>query len=131
MKDVGIPRCFKPPECGRVVSYEVHHFADASKIGYGACAYLRVVDEDANIFCTFLMGKSRLTPKLERIIPELELMAAVVSAELDQTLRKELKMLSEFQSTFWTDSEVTLKSIHNKRKRFRWRICNYSIFLCE
>ena len=39
---VKVPRCFKPSEFGKVVSVQIHHFADASSYGYGTCSYLRL-----------------------------------------------------------------------------------------
>ena len=30
-----IPRCYKPPEFGEVKSAQLHHFSDASQVGYG------------------------------------------------------------------------------------------------
>ena len=40
-----VSRCYKSADFGRIISYELHHFSDASANAYGACSYLRVVDD--------------------------------------------------------------------------------------
>ena len=40
-----VSRCYKSADFGRIISYELHHFSDASTNAYGACSYLRVVDD--------------------------------------------------------------------------------------
>ena len=57
---VTIPRCHKPSN--EVVSGELHHFADASSIGYAACSYVRYVDINDAISVHLLFGKSRIVP---------------------------------------------------------------------
>lgn len=53
-----VNRCHKPPDFGTVVSRQLHLFSDASMMGYGCVAYLRLQDESNRIHCSFLMGKS-------------------------------------------------------------------------
>ena len=40
LRTISVPRCFKPPGFGAVVNVQLHHFSDASEIGYGAVSYL-------------------------------------------------------------------------------------------
>ena len=40
-----VSRCYKSADFGKIISYELHHFSDASANAYGACSYLRVVDD--------------------------------------------------------------------------------------
>ena len=63
---------------------------DASQEGYGAVTYLRVVNENGDVHCAFLMGKSRQTPQKSITIPRLELSAAVVATRLNKMMRCEL-----------------------------------------
>ena len=49
--------------------------------------------------------------------PRLELQAAVMAAQIDETLRSEMK-LSLIKSHFWVDSEIVLGYIFNETKRF-------------
>ena len=118
-----IDRCFKPVGFGRVVSQELHHFADASMDAYGACSYLRLTDECGKVHCVLLLGKSRLAPIKTMSIPRLELSAAVLSVRLDIFLRKELRF-NNGSSTFWSDSMAVLHIIRNSRKRFPVFVAN-------
>ena len=71
-----IKRSLIPPDFGKIVSRQLHVFSDASFMGYGAVAYLRLKDDNGQIHCAFLMGKSHLTPSKVVTIPRLELVAA-------------------------------------------------------
>jgi len=85
-----VKRCLKPRNFGRIVSSQLHSFADASQEGYGAVTYLRIVNENGDAHCAFLMGKSRQTPQKSITIPRLELSAAVVATRLNKMMRCEL-----------------------------------------
>lgn len=69
---------------------ELHHFSDASTYGYGQCSYLRLCNEDGNVHCVLVMGKSRVSPLKVITIPRLELTAAVISVEASNVLKREL-----------------------------------------
>lgn len=60
LEDLAIRRCFKPEGFVEVVSSQLPHFSDASQLGYGAVTYLRQVNNDGKIHCSFVNGKSRL-----------------------------------------------------------------------
>ena len=123
LENLVIDRCFKPPNFGKVVSSQIHHFADGSQSGYGAVSYLRLQDDEGNVKCSFLMGKSRLSPIKCVTIPRLELSAAVIATRLDQTCRKELTFNID-ESKFWTDSTCVLRYIKNLDKRFQTFVAN-------
>ena len=48
LKLVSWARCFKPKEFGVLHNVQLHHFSDASEVGYGAASYLRLIDEGKN-----------------------------------------------------------------------------------
>ena len=85
-----VNRCFLPPEFGDITRSQLHHFSDASKLGYGAVSYLRSVNSNGNINCSFVMGKSRLAPVKPRMIPRLELSATTTAVRLDTMIKQEL-----------------------------------------
>lgn len=78
LAEVKISICFRPPEFGEVVRYELHHFSDGSTSGYGQCSYLRIIGED-KVHCVLVAGKARVAPLKLLTIPRLELTAAYVS----------------------------------------------------
>ncbi|XP_038046075.1 uncharacterized protein LOC119720475 [Patiria miniata] len=61
LKQIQIPRCYKPNDFGKVIAMELHHFCDASTSGYGQCSYLRFIGED-KVHCTLVSGKARVAP---------------------------------------------------------------------
>ena len=118
-----IPRCILTCEIPESVRAELHHFCDASQEAYGTVSYIRVVQDQGDVHCSFVMAKSRLAPIKAITIPRLELLAATLAVKVDTMLRREMK-LSEVQSTFWTDSAIVLQYITNKTRRFQTFIAN-------
>ena len=101
---------------------ELSHFCDGSQIGYGACAYLRVVNR-SKIHVVLIAGKARLAPMKQITIPRLELSAAVLSIQLDVMLRRELD-IPVIESFFWTDGEIVRAYIMNDERRFPVFVAN-------
>lgn len=120
LRDVSISRCYHPKAFGKVVGVELHHFFDASSVGYGACSYLRYCNK---VHCSFVMAKARVAPSKVTSIPRLELSAAVISTRLSVLLKSELNMEIE-EEFFWTDSQVTLTYINNEARRFHVFVAN-------
>ena len=81
LSNVSVPRSFKLPGlvCARK---ELHVFCDASTIGYGAVFYIRTIGTDQTTNCTFLMGKSRVSPLKPVSVPRLKLTAAAIAVKL-------------------------------------------------
>lgn len=123
LQEFSIPRCYKPKNFGHVTKRELHHFLDASNKGYGQCSYLRLTDERGQIHCSFVIGKSRVTPLKLVPIPSLELTAAVTSVRISDQLRRELQ-LENTEETFQTDSKVVLGYIANESRRFHVYVAN-------
>ena len=123
LQDLKIPRCLKPLNFGKVKSIQLHHFSDASTVGYSQCSYARFINENGDVHCSFIIGKCRVTPKKQVSIPRLELTAAVVSARVGAMLRKQMdyKITEEY---FWTDSKIVLGYIANESRRFRTYVAN-------
>ena len=82
-----------------------------------------MVDEEGQIHCSLLLGKSTVVPKKFVSIPRLELTAAVLSVKMACLLKKGLK-LGEVTHYFWTDSKVVLRYIRNNTRRFKTFVAN-------
>lgn len=52
-----IDRCIKPNDFGNPVTVQLHHFSDASEVGYGAVSYLRL-ERDNKVHVAFMMGST-------------------------------------------------------------------------
>jgi len=118
IEKVQIGRCYKDKNADQIDRIELHHFSDASTHGYAQCSYVRFIDINGKVHCSFVYGKARVTPMKVVTIPRLELSAAVLSVNVSRLLKKELEM--EFdEEYFWTDNKVVLGYINNDVRRFR------------
>ena len=119
---IRIDRCVIPPGFENGV-FQLHHFCDASHASYGACSYLRVINQRGEIHVTLLASKGRLAPIKTLTVPRLELCAAVEAVKLDNMLNTELGV-KLIPSVFWSDSQITLAYISNNKKRFKVFVAN-------
>lgn len=123
LEALSIPRCIKSVN-SNIVSYQLHHFNDASQAGYGAASYMRMIDTEVQVTCKFLLAMSRLAPLRQLTIPRLELSAVTVAVKLDLLLRNELCMIALQTSVFWTDSNIVLQYIRNESLRLHTFVAN-------
>lgn len=121
LEKITVPRCFKPDY--DISNVQLHIFSDGSEVGYGACAYLRFVDLNGNVNCSFILGKARLAPIKQISIPRLELSGAVLGCRLYEIIRDELEIELD-DVVFWTDSTIVLGYINNEKKRFKTFVGN-------
>ncbi|XP_058840856.1 uncharacterized protein LOC131696328 [Topomyia yanbarensis] len=102
------------------IAMELHGFADASKVAYGCCIYLRNIKNDGTANVRLICGKSRIAPMketqrdvradatpAEMTIPRLELCAALLLAELMEKVRETLA-LQTVKVVLWSDSKIVL-----------------------
>ncbi len=93
LEDLQIPRCYKQGNHGTtIIAAELHPFSDASTKGYGQCSYLRLVDSEKDVSCSFVIGKARVCPPKQTTVPRLELTTAVLSVWTSQFLKQELEL---------------------------------------
>ena len=123
IEHLSIPRCYRPTDFGRPVETVLHHFSDASFQGYGQCSFLRMVNAEGKVHCSFVIGKSRVAPIKSITVPRLELTAAVLSVRVSEQLKKELDIKLSGE-VFWTDSKVVLGYIGNSVRRFHVYVAN-------
>ena len=124
LSKLAIDRCSKPANFGTIAYSQLHHFSDASEIGFGSISYLRLVDINGRVHCAILQGKSRLAPLKKFTIPRLELSAATVSVWSDKAIKRELELPLTEPSVFWTDSTPVLRYVNHEDKRFHTIVAN-------
>nr|XP_029729633.1 uncharacterized protein LOC109398938 [Aedes albopictus] len=86
---------------------QLHCFADASDVAYGACVYVRTIGVNGNVKVELLTSKSRVAPLKKRSIPRLELCAAQIAAHLTSKVRTALG-IDAVSVWYWSDSMVVL-----------------------
>ncbi|XP_058448943.1 uncharacterized protein LOC131428901 [Malaya genurostris] len=101
-----INRYVLQPNC----SVQLHTFADASELAYGACTYARSVGSSGKVRVELLASKSKVAPLKRLTLPRLELCAADLAAKLHTHIVEALK-IEVAASYFWSDSEVVLQWI--------------------
>lgn len=114
-----IPRCVTQ-SCVRQV--DLHGFADASQLSYGACIYIRCLT-DQDTFVRLLCAKSKVAPLKANSIPRLELAAAVLLAQLFSKIIN-VSTLKFSNYLLYTDSKVTLARIQNAPNKFKTFVAN-------
>ena len=119
-----VKRCLKPDSFGVITSSQLHHFADASEIGYGSVSYLRLVNGRNETHCSFLCAKSRVAPLKMITIPHLELSAAVTAVKQDRLLKGELEISVNARSVFWMDSTAVRRYVKNETNRYHTFVAN-------
>ena len=123
LENLKIRRCYKDQQTTAIKNSQLHIFSDASERGYGACAYIRITDQDDTVHCSLVMGKSRLAPIKQVSIPRLELSAAVVACRLYGLVDEALDLKID-SCHFWTDSTIVLGYIKNETRRFKTFVAN-------
>lgn len=101
---------------------ELHGFADASELGFGAAIYVRSA-MNGNIQCNLLTAKTRVAPVKTISIPRLELCAAKLLAELMNHVRNTCA-LDYAPYYLYSDSTTTLYWIKSN-------ISNLKIFVAN
>ena len=87
---------------------ELHHFSDASVEAYRESSYVRLVDVEGHVYCSLVIGKSRVALLQQITVPRLELAAGTILARMSAFLRQELSY-ANIKEYFWTAKRVFLE----------------------
>lgn len=123
LKEISVPRYYFSRLDTESVKLQLHHFCDASEVGYGSASYPRIEYADGLTECAFVIGKSQNAPIKNLSIPRIELQGALLAARMDSTIRKELDFNFE-KGIFWRDSMIVWNYIRNESRRFQTYVAN-------
>ena len=118
LENIEITVCFNQLGIDRVISTSLHHFSDASQIGYGRSGYLHLIDVDERVRCSLVERDSRVALLKHVTIPRLKLTAAALSVEVGDALGSELRY-RRIPITYRADGRfVLIGCISNGVRRF-------------
>ncbi|XP_052745323.1 uncharacterized protein LOC128199488 [Bicyclus anynana] len=102
----------------------MHCFCDASQRAYGACIYLRSMDQQGQVRVNLLCAKSRVAPASSpTTIPRLELSGALLAAEMSSTVIQALRCKIA-RIVYWTDSSIVLAWLRVGSKNLKTFVAN-------
>jgi len=116
INSLSIDRSLSGP--GVIQTIQLHGFADASTKAYGACIYLRTVNELDEITVRLVCSKSRVAPLKVVSLPRLELLAALLLARMTYKYAPILQMKIS-RKYYWSDSKVVLAWIASESSRWK------------
>ncbi|XP_040070852.1 uncharacterized protein LOC120843527 [Ixodes scapularis] len=119
---VTTPRCLLWMD-GELNSLQLQVFTDASPSAYGACAYLRVVNNTGDVILTLIIAKVRVALLKTLSLPRLELMGALLGARLNVSLRTNV-FDTGIEVWHWKDAMITLGSIRGSSTGWKPFLCN-------
>ena len=106
-------------EAEQVKCIQLHGFADASRIAYGANVYVRVITFDGP-YSHLLATKTLVAPLKGKTIPRLGLMASLTLTLLITAVYKALACTIEVDAVIsWTDSQIVWWWINGESKQFK------------
>lgn len=106
IKDIQVNRWLSTT---RNLSVELHGFCDASERAMAAVIYSRVTTDDGIIHTEIVKGKTKVAPmgKNKMTVPRLELSAALILAELMESVKPAFKNRN-CRTIYWTDSKIVI-----------------------
>lgn len=104
---------------------ELHGFCDASERGFCAVIYLRTLDENGACNVQLVCAKSKVAPLRKLSVPRLELLSAVLLADVVASVLDALKPFQVVDRIFaWSDSSVALAWIKSCPSRWKTFVAN-------
>ena len=108
-------RCIPENEKHIETNIFIHSYSDASELASGAAVYLVVEYQNGDASSKLVVAKTKVAPLATISIPRLELMAAVLSLHLANTVAEVYK-IDQMNVNYWTDSMNVLRWVRNHRK---------------
>lgn len=103
--------------------FELHGFCDASIEAYGACVYVRYLDQEDQWKSRLLCSKTRVTPLKSATIPRLELSGALLLAQLSIRISQSWG-IDVRQFKLWSDSMTMLGWLNSESSRLKTYVAN-------
>jgi hypothetical protein len=104
---ISVPRFIIGRDIARL---EVHAFCYASLRAYGACIYVRSINDFGSIVVNLVSGKSKVAPIKTRSLAELELCGALLLSKLLVKVKQSIPLKVDMICC-WSDSEIVLNWI--------------------
>ena len=110
LNQMSIPRYYWKEHTTSYLPIELHIFSDASTKAYGAVGYLR-----QGTSTSFVIAKARVSPLKPLTLPKLELMGAVIAAQLFTVIHNSIPdTISSVH--MWSDSQIVLHWLSSDKK---------------
>jgi hypothetical protein len=108
---------------GQPTEIQLHGFCDSSERAYGACLYLRSVNQYGEVTIKLLCSKSRVAPVKKITLPRLELCGALLLARLVHKTVPVLN-LKIVRTLLWTDSTIVLSRLATSASKWKTFVAN-------
>ncbi|GFU77254.1 uncharacterized protein TNCV_4126311 [Trichonephila clavipes] len=102
---------------------KIHIFCDASKLAYGAAAYVKVRKQN-EVLVNLITSKTKVAPLKAVTLPRLELLGALAAARLSSRVQEIVHKKRECKVFHWTDSKIVLFWIKGSSKRWKQFVAN-------
>lgn len=123
LKNWRVPRPYTGGPWRDIVSIHLEAFGDASERAYGACVYMVAEQGGGAPSSALVLAKAKVAPVKKVTLPRLELLGAVLAAQLLGFVRSALR-LDRDCCRCWSDSTVTLSWIKGDASRWKPFVAN-------